>query len=496
MTRTGNRGIVCIVSPLKMLVVEDHEPFREFICALLLERPGVQIIEASNGLDGVEKAKELDPDLILFDIALPKLNGIEAAKAVREFAPHIKLLFITQESSSDVVRETFRIGGQAYVHKSHASSDLMPAIEAVLEGRPFIGNGLEFGEDFGRQRADGALRESEESFRLIANAAPVMIRMSGRDKLFTYFNRRWLEFTGRPLEAELGNGWADGIHPEDLRHCMETYARACDRCAPFRMQYRLLRHDGEYRWILDSGVPRFNADRALTGYVGSAIDITDQKLAEEALSTMSRRLIEAQEDERRWIARELHDDICQRLSLLILNLERLSDAPLDAARAGIARSIELASSVSGDIRVLSDQLHSSSLEYLGLAVTATSYCSELAEQFGVTIEVHVENVPTDLSWEISLCLYRVLQEGLQNAIKFSGAREFHVSIRGLANEIDLTVRDLGVGFDASEAAKKGGLGLISLAERLKLVNGGISIDSQLHRGTTIHARVPLDRRSA
>src|SRR5215831_10003501 len=130
-----------------MLVVEDHEPFREFICALLQERPGVQIIEASNGLDGIEKAKELDPDLILFDIGLPKLNGIEAAKAVREFAPHIKLLFITQESSSDVVRETFRIGAQAYVHKSHASRDLMPAIEAVLEGRPFIGNGLEFGED-------------------------------------------------------------------------------------------------------------------------------------------------------------------------------------------------------------------------------------------------------------------------------------------------------------------------------------------------------------
>jgi PAS domain S-box-containing protein len=476
-----------------MLVVEDHEPFREFICALLQERPGVQIIEASNGLDGIQKAKQLDPDLILFDIGLPKLNGIEAAKAVREFAPHIKLLFITQESSSDVVRETFRIGAQAYVHKSHASSDLMPAIEAVLEGRPFIGNGLEFGQDAGRARTDGALRESEESFRLIANAAPAMIRMSGPDKLCVYFNRRWLEFTGRPLDAELGNGWADAIHPEDLRHCMESYAQAFDRHEPFRMQYRLLRHDGKYRWILDSGAPRFNAGREFAGYIASAIDINEQKLAEEALSTMSRRLIEAQEDERRWIARELHDDICQRLSLLILNLERLSDASLDATRAGVARSIELALDLSGDIRVLSDQLHSSSLEYLGLAVTATTYCSELAEQYGVKIDVHLENVPTDLSWEISLCLYRVLQEGLQNAIKFSGAREFQVSIQGLANEISLTVRDSGIGFDASEAARKGGLGLISLAERLKLVNGRISIDSQLHRGTKIHARVPLER---
>jgi PAS domain S-box-containing protein len=320
-----------------------------------------------------------------------------------------------------------------------------------------------------------------------------MIRMSGPDKLCVYFNRRWLEFTGRPLDAELGNGWADAIHPEDLRHCMESYAQAFDRHEPFRMQYRLLRHDGKYRWILDSGAPRFNAGREFAGYIASAIDINEQKLAEEALSTMSRRLIEAQEDERRWIARELHDDICQRLSLLILNLERLSDASLDATRAGVARSIELALDLSGDIRVLSDQLHSSSLEYLGLAVTATTYCSELAEQYGVKIDVHLENVPTDLSWEISLCLYRVLQEGLQNAIKFSGAREFQVSIQGLANEISLTVRDSGIGFDASEAARKGGLGLISLAERLKLVNGRISIDSQLHRGTKIHARVPLER---
>src|SRR5262249_31899699 len=119
-----------------------------------------------------------------------------------------------------------------------------------------------------RKRAETALHESEERFRLVANAAPVMIWMSGADRLCTYFNERWLEFTGRPVEAELGNGWAEGVHPEDLGGCLETYITAFDQHGPFRMEYRLRRKDGEYRWILDQGVPRFNADGTFAGYIG------------------------------------------------------------------------------------------------------------------------------------------------------------------------------------------------------------------------------------
>ena len=119
------------------------------------------------------------------------------------------------------------------------------------------------------EQAAQVVRESEERFRLVANTAPVMIWMAGTDRLCTYVNQPWLEFTGRPLEAELGNGWVESVHPEDLNRCMDTYTQAFDRRESFQMEYRLRRHDGEYRWFSDTGVPRFNPDHSFAGYIGS-----------------------------------------------------------------------------------------------------------------------------------------------------------------------------------------------------------------------------------
>jgi PAS domain S-box-containing protein len=144
-----------------------------------------------------------------------------------------------------------------------------------------------------RTHAEQELRESEERFRSMADTAPVLIWVAGVDKLCTYFNTQWLEFTGRTMEQELGEGWAQGIHPEDYRRCLDAYVSAFDAHQSFRMEYRLRRHDGQYRWIVDTGEPRLTPDGTFAGYIGSAIDITDRKQAEEALRQTQAELAHA-----------------------------------------------------------------------------------------------------------------------------------------------------------------------------------------------------------
>ena len=339
-----------------------------------------------------------------------------------------------------------------------------------------------------------SISESEKLFRLVANTAPVMIWMSGVDKLCNYFNQPWLDFTGRSIEQELGNGWAEGVHPEDFSQCLETYTKSFDRRVAFRMTYRLRRADGEYRWVLDQGVPRFELDGSFTGYIGSCVDVTEQKLAEEALSRMNQRLIEVQEEERSRLARELHDDINQRIGLLAVNLERLrQDMPASevALQQRIAGECTRISLLASDIQAMSHSLHSSKLQLLGLAAAAKGFCRELQDLEDVQIEFHAAEFPENLPEHVSLCLFRVLQEALQNAVKHSESRRFRVSLAGSASQIALTVQDWGVGFRQDTASKGRGLGLTSMSERLKLVGGQLCIESYPGGGTTVNATVPV-----
>ena len=248
-----------------------------------------------------------------------------------------------------------------------------------------------------KRRAERSLRESEERFRVMADTAPVMVWRSGPDQGCDFFNKPWLEFRGRRLQDEIGDGWTEGVHPDDLPRCLTIYTAAWPGRESFRMEYRLQRADGEYRWVLDTGVPRLASDGALLGYIGSCFDITERRQAEEALRTneaalrqshaeiedLAGRLITAQEAERARIARDLHDDISQKLAAISIAMSECtlpelhaSGELLEVVTAVQGQTIELAE----DIRLLSHDLHPAVLEHAGLVDALRSHCREFAKQ--------------------------------------------------------------------------------------------------------------------
>ena len=596
-------------------------------------------------------------------------------------------------------------------------------------------------------------RGRDELFQLVADSLPLLVWIAGPDKRCTYFNKPWLDFTGRPLESEMGDGWADGVHAADRQHCVDTYVRAFDRREPFVMEYRLRRHDGEDRWVLHNAAPLFDPDGSFAGYIGTCFDvtesrraeaegnvandrlrlalesgksvgwerdlktnretwfgdlstifgipsniyvgpvedsrhwvhpddqdliekavedalesrsafaeefrilwpngtvrwvaakgqfhyspggeaermlgmtvditerknaeealvrkevelreaqrlagvgswqwdpatdtvvwseelyriagrdpslpamtyeehprlyapeswdrlrgavetalhtgapyelvlemiradgthrwirargeahrestghisrlrgtvqdITERKLAEEALSSVNGRLIEAQESERARIARDLHDDIGQRLAMLAMALVQAKGLLPDSSGSETAGCLDAlqkqTAEINADVQALSHELHPPRLLHLGVVAAMQGFCKELSGQKSAEIDFRCENVPGSVPPDVSLCLFRVLQEALHNAVRHSQVRRFDVHLRGTGDAVDLTVRDEGVGFDVDEANRGVGLGLTSMKERLKLVGGDLFIESRSTRGTSVRAHAPLRR---
>ena len=452
-------------------------------------------------------AVDSQQQILLFNNAAEKMFGCKASNAMGSSLTR----FIPERFRSSHTAHIHRFGETGFTSRAMGTGGALWAVRTNGEEFP-IEASISQAEDAGkklftviirditeRRRAEEAASESEKRFRLIANTAPVLIWMSGPDKLCNYFNHPWLVFTGRSLEQELGNGWTEGVHADDLKKCLDTYTQHFDRREKFSMEYRLRRHDGEYRWVLDIGVPRFNSDGSFAGYVGCCMDISDMKEARATLVEFSGRLIRAGEEERARIARELHDDINQRLALLangLEEIERATSASRDQSQKHELHQLwQLTNEIATDIQHMSHQLHPSKLQYLGLASTVRDLCREFSQQHKIEVDCSVSGLPENLDENISLNLFRTVQESLRNVIKHSQARHVKVDLTSQSGVVHLRVSDDGVGFNPEASQRNPGLGLVSMRERLRSVGGDFSIWSKPSLGTLVEGNVPAATKS-
>jgi len=339
-----------------------------------------------------------------------------------------------------------------------------------------------------KKAAEEALQAREDLLKIFVKNVPVGVAMLDRDMRYLQVSDRWCADYSIDRSQVLGRSDYE-LFSDIPERWKEMHKRALAG-ETLRAEEDRWDRKGSTAWIRWELRPW----RAPSGIVGGILifaeDITHRKQMEEAISSISRKLIESQEQERARIGRELHDDINQRLALLAVELERLQDDPSEL-RTHVQELRKQLIEISNDVQGLSHELHSSKLEYLGALRAMKGWCREFGERQGIQIEFKSFEANISLPREIGLCLFRVLQEALHNAAKYSGVKRIEVEVREDSSEIHLLVSDLGRGFDLETATQGRGLGLTSMQERVRLINGIIEIQSKPMGGTIVNVRVPL-----
>lgn len=375
--------------------------------------------------------------------------------------------------------------------------------QALFESRPFVIHAARLNlpgsnfrvlithEELPFVRDD--FRDSKE--RLIELLGTKILAWEGEveGQRFNYVSEHAVEMLGYPIAAWYEpNFLALHIHVDDLQMVLAAYEKQTRITEHFDLTFRMWASDGRLVWIqnLISLGPESEGATKLHGFM---IDVSERKRAEEALKDLGGRLIAAQEEERRRVARELHDDFNQRLALLSFELEQLGQklqgsAPL---RQSVQRLQAQAQEIAAEIHRLSYKLHPAKLDHMGLAAAIKSLCAELSDSGKLKVHFHQTGFPAVLGRDITLCVFRIAQEGLRNCAKHSGAEAARVVLTRTRNAVRLVVSDQGCGFNAKTALMEKGLGFVSMKERLHVLGGQMNVYSRPQRGTRIEISVPL-----
>ncbi|MEH2192379.1 MAG: PAS domain S-box protein [Nostoc sp.] len=377
-----------------------------------------------------------------------------------------------------------------------------------------------------RKLAEAALRESEARFRQMTDTTPVLVWMSSTDKLCNYFNKPWLDFTGRTLEQEMGNGWTEGVYTDDFQHCLNTYINAFDARQSFKMEYRLRRFDGEYRWLFDTGVPRFASTGEFLGYIGSCVDIHDRKVAETALQEIN-EILEQRVQERTIqleiankelesfsysVSHDLRSPFRHIAGFVELLQKRHSSTTLDETSQ---RYLKIIAETAKQAGILIDEL----LTFSRMGRTEMRYINlnmeELVQEIkrdlvteiaGRKINWHIESLPK-VQGDPSM-LRLVLRNLIDNAVKYTQNRnpaEITVGSTDNENEVVFFVQDNGVGFNMQYVHKlfgvfqrlhsdpqfEGtGVGLANVQRIIHRHNGRVWAEAIIDSGATFYFSLP------
>ncbi|MBD0336336.1 MAG: PAS domain S-box protein, partial [Cyanobacteria bacterium Co-bin13] len=378
-----------------------------------------------------------------------------------------------------------------------------------------------------QKRAELALRESEARFRHLADTAPVLVWMSGIDKLCNYFNKPWLDFTGRTLEQEMGHGWAEGVHPDDFQRCLEIYTGSFDARQAFTMEYRLRRLDGEYRWVLDNGVPRFTADGEFLGYIGSCVDIDDRIKAEAQMRQINEELeqrvkertaqLQATNKELEAFSYSVSHDLRAPLRHIngftdLLQKRLRATVTLDETSQRYLATITETTQEAG--QMVDDLLAFSRMGRTELRFTPIDLNQLLLE---VRRELQPELEGREIDWQLEplptvkvdpTMMRLVLRNLLENALKYTRLqRQPQIRIGSTDNEQEtiIFVQDNGVGFDmkyvhklfgvfqrlhTDEQFEGTGIGLANVQRIIHRHGGQVWAEAELDRGATFYLSLP------
>lgn len=375
-----------------------------------------------------------------------------------------------------------------------------------------------------RKLAEEALHESKECFRFMTDTAPVLVWMSGPDGLCTYFNRAWMDFTGRSLKQELGKGWLEAVHPDDLPHFLDAYHTAFETHDQLHIEFRLRRSDQEYRWFLNTGVPRFTRTGSFAGYIGSCIDITERKEAEElrrqiledlevivqertanlkaanrklrrevtTRKRLEKQIVEIADREKQRIGNDLHDGIGQQLTgvafLSKLLEQKLTNKSLKEA-ADAAQIHSLVNTALSQTRELARGLHVVELAAGGLESALQEFRDQIENLFNLNCQLRYDKSLNITDPAVATHVFRIAQEAVNNAIKHGQATKISIHLSKAEKRILLKVKDDGIGFQTIKG--KEGMGMHTMRYRTEMIRGTFEIQRLPEGGTLVCCSFPL-----